>query len=126
MSNGTSFKAQLQRIKEATRCSTQVALARFFCISYSSLSIMIKKETLSANVILKMVEKLRINPEWIRTGTGKKFFLSEETDVHPEAIADVVIRDPALLTQVPSAVLLKEMLRRADSIQERYDSRQAE
>lgn len=125
MSKGTSFKAQLQRIKEATKCSTQVALARFFNVSHSSVSIMIKNETLSANILLKLVEKLQINPGWIRTGRGRKFFRCGETDAHPAEIADVVSRNPSLLTQVPSAVLLKEMLRRADSIQDSYDACQA-
>lgn len=125
MNYGTSFKAQLMRIKTETDCWTQAALARFFGVNSSSVSQMIRRKTLTSNVLLKLVEKLQLNPEWVRTGKGKKVIGSRLADAHPAEIAGAVTRDPGLLSQIPSDVVLKEMLERANSIQHRYDSFQS-
>lgn len=65
-----SFEDQYQRVLEAAGCRTQVELAAFMDIRQSSISDAKRRKNIPAEWLLKLFEKKRISPEWIRTGQG--------------------------------------------------------
>lgn len=72
--------------------------------------------------MLKLIEKKRTNPAWIKTGKGEKRFGLSEPEITPEEIANAQVKNPTMLSMVPSHLLLSELYQRSDEIQEKYDS----
>lgn len=73
----TTFKEQLERLKEVTGCRTQHALADYFGVNRSMILGMINKKQLSPKIIVELFEKGRVNPAWLKTGRGPKRFDSD-------------------------------------------------
>ena len=122
MSKDSTFEEQLERVKEITGCSTQSALATFFGTSQSSISSMCSKRRISATLLVKLVEKKRVNPTWVKTGKGIKRFGLQELKKTPHEIAGMLLQDPDILSHVPSSLLIKELYKRSDELQGKYDS----
>lgn len=123
MNKESTFEKQLERLKTITGCSTQSALATVLDTSQLSISVMCKKRKLTSTDLLTLVEKKRVNPEWIKTGRGKKHLKLSKLEISPEEIAKSVITSPDILSQVPSCLLIKELYQRSDELQEECDSR---
>lgn len=64
----TSFEAQYKRIFAAAKCKTQVALANLLEIKQSSISDAKRRRSIPSAWLVKLFEKKRINPEWVRSG----------------------------------------------------------
>ena len=65
-----SFDAQYKRIFEAAECKTQVELAEVLEIRQSSISDAKRRKSIPSEWIIKLFDKKRVNPDWLRTGQG--------------------------------------------------------
>lgn len=70
MKKCTSLNEVLDRIRKATKTSTQAELARLLEIRPSSMAEAIKRNSIPAEWYLKLFEKMGLNPEWLKKGTG--------------------------------------------------------
>ncbi len=68
----SDFDSQFRRLFEAAGCTTQIELADVLEIRQSSISAARRRKAVPAEWLLKLFEKKRVNPGWIRTGTGHK------------------------------------------------------
>ena len=66
----TSFESQYKRLLKATGCGTQTALASVLEVRQSAISDAKRRKAVPAGWLLKLFEKKRINPDWVRTGVG--------------------------------------------------------
>ena len=108
MNTESTFEEQLERLKKVTRCRTQNALAEFLETSQSSISSICRKRKIPATVMLKLVEKKQINPEWIKTGNGDIYF-GPEVSISPEMIAECIMVNPEKLSLIPTNLLILEL-----------------
>ena len=69
----TDIKSQYERLFEAACCRTQVELAEILEIKQSSVSDAKSRNTIPSDWLIKLLEKKRISPDWIRYGVGSKF-----------------------------------------------------
>lgn len=106
----TTFEAQYRRILEATGCKTQVQLADFFEIRQSSISDAKRRKAIPAEWLIKLFDKKRINPDWIRTGnSGRLLRPAEALEPMPLQAAAIEFR-PA--QECSTDELLIELVRR--------------
>lgn len=66
----TVLNEVLDRIRKATKTSTQAQLARLLEIRPSSLAEAIKRNSIPAEWYMKLFEKEGLNPEWLKKGLG--------------------------------------------------------
>lgn len=62
----TSFESQYKRVFEAASCRTQARLADVLEVRQSSVSDAKRRMNVPSEWLVKLFEKKRINPEWIR------------------------------------------------------------
>lgn len=107
----TDFDSQFARIFEAAECRTQLELAEFLNIKQSSVSDAKRRKTVPAEWLVKLFEKKRINPEWLRSGIGGKFvhLASDEEGKRPVVVSAIEYR-PA--RECTTDELLAELARR--------------
>lgn len=107
----TDFDSQFARIFEAAECRTQLELAEFLNIKQSSVSDAKRRKAVPAEWLVKLFEKKRINPDWLRNGTGGKFIhtASDEESKQPAVMAAIEYR-PA--KECTTDELLAELARR--------------
>lgn len=112
-----AFTPQYQRVFEAACCVTQVELAEFLGIRQSSISDAKRRQAIPAEWLIKLYDKKRINPEWIRTGTGGKLVQAVPLEdgqaemPRPQIRAHTVKRVPA--RDCTTEELITELVRRA-------------
>lgn len=105
------FEAQYRRIFDVAECKTQVQLASVLKIKQSSISDAKRRKAIPAEWLMKLFEHKRVNPEWVRYGTGTKFLLSTGSDQYmPSAVKIVETRPPEACS---SQDLFTELVRRA-------------
>lgn len=108
----TDFESQYARLFEVTECKTQVKLADILEIRQSSISDAKRRKGLPSDWLMKLYEKRRINPDWIRTGIGPKILqVTENEDGKVPAVIHVVEYRPA--QDCSTDELLTELARRA-------------
>lgn len=91
-----SFDAQYRRVFEAAECKTQVELAELLEIRQSSISDAKRRESVPSEWIVKLFDKKRINPEWVRTGHGSKTLqIIEGVESKVPEVINIVERRPA-------------------------------
>ena len=119
------FTSQYRRVFEAACCVTQVELAEFLGIRQSSISDAKRRQAIPAEWLLKLYDKKRINPEWVRTGTGGKTLQAvvQENGQMETAPLQIPIRT---IQRVPARdctteELVTELVRRAMKNIERED-----
>ncbi len=106
-----NFDAQYQRILEAAESRTQVELASFLEIRQSSISDAKRRQSIPCEWLIKLFEKKRINPDWIRTGmAGKTLQTVEGEAIQSSATIRVIEHRPA--KNCTTDVLLAELARR--------------
>ena len=107
----SSFEAQYKRVFGAAGCRTQAELAEVLEIRQSSISDAKKRKAIPAEWLMKLFEKKRINPEWIRYGTGAKLLLSTDSShCLPHVVKVVEVRPPETCS---AQDLFTELVRRA-------------
>lgn len=90
----SSFEAQYRRVFDVTGCRTQVQLAAVLKIKQSSISDAKRQKTVPAEWLMKLFEQKRVNPEWVRYGTGTKFLLSTGVDQCMRSVVKIVETRP--------------------------------
>ena len=66
----TTFHDVYERIRQATNARTQMELAELLGIRQSSISDAKRRNSIPADWYMKLFEKLNLNPDWLKTGTG--------------------------------------------------------
>lgn len=107
-----SFEAQFKRVFEAAECKTQSALAELLEIKQSSISDAKRRKAVPSDWLVKLYEKRRINPEWIRMGQGGKLLQAvDEAERQRPVVVNAIERRPA--EECTTDELLAEIMRRA-------------
>ncbi len=105
------FNAQFRRVFEAAECNTQVELAALLEVKQSSISDAKRRETVPPEWFLKLFDKKRINPDWIRYGAGVKYLSAMGPEQYvPHVIRISEVRPPK---KCSAQELFNELLRRA-------------
>lgn len=65
----------VQRIQDVLKVSTQTAVAKKLGVSQSCVSCAIKSGTFPDSWKLVLIMKYGVNPEWVLTGRGNKYFM---------------------------------------------------
>ncbi len=116
LSNGATpqsdFDSQYRRLLEATGCRTQVELAEILGIRQSSISDAKRRNTIPSDWLVKVFEKKRINPDWIRMGAGSRWLqASSAAGEMPPTVTTVIERRSA--EDCSTDELIAEVMRRA-------------
>ncbi|CAK7003378.1 MAG: hypothetical protein DELT_00124 [Desulfovibrio sp.] len=91
----SDFESQYSRLLEATGCRTQTQLAAVLEIRQSSISDAKRRKVVPSDWLIKLFEKKRVNPQWIRTGLGGKVLLAvDETGNIPVMSITAIERRP--------------------------------
>ncbi len=107
----SDFESQYRRILEVTECKTQVELADFFEIKQSSISDAKRRHAIPSGWLIKLFEKKRISPAWVRTGVGGKMVqTSDAAGGLAPAFTAAIERRPA--EECTTEELLAEIARR--------------
>lgn len=105
------FDSQFARIFKAAECRTQLELAEFLNIKQSSVSDAKRRQTVPSEWLVKLFEKKRINPEWLRTGIGGKFVhLASDEEGQEASVMTVIEYRP--MKECSTDDLLAELARR--------------
>lgn len=88
-------EATMKRIQAVTHTRTQVELAQVLEIQQSSVSDAKRRQTIPAEWYVKLLEKLGVNPDWLKNGMGPIYLRTEEGYVPGDGAGTPV--DPALL-----------------------------
>lgn len=107
----TSFDSQYSRVLDAAECRTQVQLASLLDIRQSSISDAKRRGSVPSDWLVKLFEKKRINPDWIRCGVGEKYLSSADSEENlPHIVRVTEVRPPQ---ECSSQDLINELVRRA-------------
>ena len=68
--NNLNFDEAMARIHGATQTRTQIELAEILGIRQSSISDAKRRNSIPDGWLIALYDKYRINPDWIRAGTG--------------------------------------------------------
>lgn len=108
----SDFDSQYARVLQAAECRTQVELAEVLEIRQSSISDAKRRKTIPSEWLIKLFDKKRINPEWLRQGIGGKFVqISLEDEAKAATIINVIKYRPA--QDCTTDELVAELMRRA-------------
>ena len=106
----SDFESQYNRILASAECRTQVELAAVLDVRQSSISDAKRRQSVPSDWLMKLFEKKRINPDWIRTGLGGRIVqTTDEAGREPPAFT-VIERRPA--ADCTTDELLAEIMRR--------------
>lgn len=72
-----SYDQILKRIQTVTHTRTQVELAALLEIRQSSISDSKRRQSIPADWYMKLFEKLGVNPDWLKKGTGPVYLRTE-------------------------------------------------
>lgn len=86
------FKNAMKRVFEAAECRTQTELAEFLSIRQSSISDAKRRESIPAEWIVKLLEKKRINPNWLLRGQEAKHLAPVDNLDHVEPVVHIITR----------------------------------
>lgn len=111
MISSHTFEAQMARIKAVTGLKTQCQLAEVFGIAQASIAAAAKRGQIPAGWLVVLVQKFRVNPDWILEGALPVFLHDGDGERLPEGVAGQLESD--ILRKVPTETLLEELLRRS-------------
>lgn len=107
----SDFESQYKRVFEAAGCGTQVELAAVLEVRQSSISDAKRRQSVPSDWLMKLFEKRRINPDWIRTGLGGRVVQTTGEAGRELPAFTVIERRPA--EDCTTDELLAEIMRRA-------------
>lgn len=92
----SDFESQYNRVLAAAECRTQVELAEILEVRQSSVSDAKRRQSVPSDCLIKLFEKKRINPKWIRTGQGEKILqAADEAERQKPIVVNAIERRPA-------------------------------
>ncbi|WP_302737946.1 helix-turn-helix domain-containing protein [uncultured Desulfovibrio sp.] len=107
----SEFESQFRRVFEAAECRTQVELAAFLDIRQSSISDAKRRKSVPSEWLVKLFEKRRINPDWVRCGVDSKYLsLADAEQNLPHIVRVMEVRPPQ---ECSAQELFNELVRRA-------------
>ena len=107
----SDFASQYRRVLEAAECRTQVELAALLDIRQSAISDARRRNVVPSDWLVKLFERKRINPDWIRCGTGARFLFPAEPEQNmPHVVRVTEVRPPQ---DCSAQDLFNELVRRA-------------
>ncbi len=107
----SDFESQYSRILEAAGCRTQVELAAVLDVRQSSIPDAKRRQSVPSDWLMKLFEKKRINPEWIRTGLGGR--VVQTTDEAGRELPAFTVTERRPAEDCTTDELLAEIMRRA-------------
>ena len=107
----SDFASQYRRICEAAACRTQAELADFLGIRQSGISDAMRRNVIPSDWLITLLEKKRINPNWIRYGNGAKYLApADSVQAMPHVARVTEVRPPE---ECSAQELFNELVRRA-------------
>ena len=107
----SDFTSQYRRVLEVAECRTQVELAALLDIRQSAISDARRRNIVPSDWLVKLFERRRINPDWIRCGTGARFlFPAAPEQSMPHVVRVTEVRPPQ---ECSAQDLFNELVRRA-------------
>lgn len=107
----SDFESQYNRVLAAAECRTQVELAEILEVRQSSVSDAKRRQSVPSDWLIKLFEKKRISPEWIRSGLGGKIVRTTDEVEKQCPVFTVIERRPA--EECTTDELLAEIVCRA-------------
>lgn len=105
------FESQYRRVFEAAGCGTQIDLAALLDIRQSSVSDAKRRRSVPPDWLVKLFDKKRINPDWIRYGVGAKYLAPADSGQSgPHVVRVTEVRPPQ---ECSAQDLVNELVRRA-------------
>lgn len=89
------YEETMTRIKIVSRTQTQTDLAKLLEISQSSIAEAKRRQSIPADWYLKLFEKLGVNPDWLKSGSGPVYLRTEAGYVPSDGDGPPI--DPGLL-----------------------------
>lgn len=77
MKKDVSYPDEIKRIQAATHTRSQTELASLLEISQSSIAEAKRRQSIPADWYLKLFEKLGVNPDWLKSGSGPVYLRTE-------------------------------------------------
>lgn len=77
MKKDVSYPDVIKRIQAATHTRSQTELASLLEISQSSVAEAKRRQAIPADWYLKLFEKLGVNPDWLKSGSGPVYLRTE-------------------------------------------------
>ena len=107
---GLTFEAQYKRVLAAAGCGTQAQLAAVLGIKQSAVSAAKRRKAVPSDWLVRLFEKQRLNPDWVRTGSGPIRLGPAEARPLPQVVTVTQVRPPA---ECSAQELFTELVRRA-------------
>lgn len=82
MKKDVSYPDVIKRIQAATHTRSQTELASLLEISQSSVAEAKRRQAIPADWYLKLFEKLGVNPDWLKSGSGR-YTCAQRPDMSP-------------------------------------------
>lgn len=105
------------RFLNASGCATQEELAAFLRIRQASVAHAKRRSVIPATWLLKLLRKTGVNPDWVLSGHGPKFFLpapaGPDAPVSPPGAVNPEEQSPGSLDAFSAQELVNELVRRA-------------
>ena len=95
MKKDVSYPDVIKRIQAATHTRSQTELASLLEISQSSVAEAKRRQAIPADWYLKLFEKLGVNPDWLKSGSGPVYLRTEAGYVPSDGDGPPI--DPGLL-----------------------------
>ena len=106
----------MNRLLEASKCSSQLELAEFLSVHPSAVTAGKKRKTLPAAWLVTTLKKTGINPDWIMTGSGPRYLVPSSSESHDAAwdysLQIILTNPPKFLGHLHIRELLAEAYRR--------------
>lgn len=95
MGKDIMYLSVIKRIQATTHTRSQTELASFLGISQSSIAEAKKRQSIPADWYLKLFEKLGVNPDWLKSGSGPVYLRTEAGYIPSDGEGPPI--DPGLL-----------------------------
>ena len=107
----SGFESQYRRLFEAAECGTQAELAAFLNLKQSSISDAKRRKSVPSDWLVKLFEKKRINPDWVRCGASAKYLVPAQPEQSgPHVVRITEVRPPQ---ECSAQELINELARMA-------------
>lgn len=108
-----NFEKVMERIREVTSTRTQVQLAERLGVRQSSISDAKRRGTVPPAWLLTLQRQLRVNPDWLLTGTGPRYLVPSEDGATPALASEwLPPAPPSPLEELGVPELQAEILKR--------------
>ena len=76
-----AFSDVYARIQKVTRCTKQADLAQKLGLSQALISDSRRRGEVRSEILLALLERFGLNPQWVRTGEGDQHFVASVDNI---------------------------------------------